>query len=189
MNDKVGQLTVNLTVSCFSFRQKMRMQMMQQQQGMTRPPPPDYKTPMMTGAPNAMMNNAATAMAGSGQTGNMMAGQQQQQPNPAMMAGAGGQANPMMNSMGSMGMNTMAMGMSNQSYSARPGIRPMAPQQVAVGRPSPNGATSPMQPQQQVVAQQQQQRPMMNYQQQQQQTQQQQQGMMGECQPNLSSFW
>lgn len=64
----------------------------------------------------------------------------------------------------------------------RPGIRPMVPaQSVAVGRPSPNGATSPMLQNQQQV---QQQRPMMNYpQQQQQQVQQQQQqqpqGMMG----------
>jgi hypothetical protein len=59
----------------------------------------------------------------------------------------------------------------------RPGIRPMVPaQSVAVGRPSPNGNTSPMLQQQQM---QQQQRPMMNYPQQQVQQQQQPQGMMG----------
>ena len=130
----------------------MRMQMMQQQQqhqqqGMTRPPPPDYKTPMMAAG-------IATTGAPVPNQPNVMMGQH----------------------MGMMAANQQQQG--GYPPAIRPGIRPsMVPaQSVAVGRPSPNGATSPMLQNQQQV---QQQRPMMNYPQQQQQQQQQPQGMMG----------
>lgn len=119
----------------------MRMQMMQQQQqqqGMPRPPPPDYKTPMMS---SGVASQPGNTMMNQQQSHHMMpANQQQQNYAPAAI---------------------------------RPGIRPsmvpnpVAQQPVAVGRPSPNGATSPM------LQQQQQQRGMVNY------PQQGQQPMMG----------
>lgn len=113
------------------------MQQQQQQQGMPRPPPPDYKTPMMS---SGVASQPVNPMMNQQQSHHMMqANQQQQNYAPAAI---------------------------------RPGIRPSmvpnpaAQQPVAVGRPSPNGATSPM-------LQQQQQRGMVNY------PQQGQQPMMG----------
>ena len=119
----------------------MRMQMMQQQQqqqqGMPRPPPPDYKTPMMS---SGVASQPGNTMMNQQQSHHMMPANQQQQQNYAPAA-------------------------------IRPGIRPSmvpaAQQPVAVGHPSPNGATSPM------LQQQQQQRGMVNY------PQQGQQPMMG----------
>ena len=121
---------------------------------MTRPPPPDYKTPMMPGA-----GSAGTAM---GQP--HMAGQQQQQPQQT-------QQTQQQTPQGYPGAPSAVAG----ATGIRPGIRAPLNPGVTVGRPSPNGATSPMQ----TTQQQQQPRPMMNPAYQQQQQQQTPQGMMG----------
>ena len=103
----------------------MRMQMMQQQQqqqqGMPRPPPPDYKTPIMS-------SGVAS------QPGNTMMNQQQS--HHVMLTSSN---------------KTTLQQPSGQESGQWPSMvpNPAAQQPVVVGRPSPNGATSPMLQQQQ----------------------------------------